>query len=97
MPVIPTIETSNSIDQWRQIDNQVINAINNEAINQIIQIVDPLNDQDMLVYQASGPNAGFFINVSTSAFVSAIIADLAEIPTNNILPYFLSQGVRTLF
>ena len=97
MPTIPAIAQTDSLDIWRQIDNQVITAVNNEGINEIVEIVAPQNDQDILVYQASGPYAGFFINTGIDAFVSSVIAALASQPTNNILPYYLAQTTRQVF
>ncbi len=97
MPVIAPIAQTDNFDTWRTKDNQAITALNNQAINEIVDIVVPLVDQDILVYQASGPHAGFFINTGIDALVTAIIAALASQPTNNILPYYLSQTVRQLF
>jgi hypothetical protein len=97
MSVIPVINPTDSMDQWRQKTNNAINELNNESINEIVTIVPPQNDQDILVYQASGPNAGFFINVGIAAFITATINELNSLPTNYVLPYYLSQTARQVF
>lgn len=97
MPVIPVVNQSDSMDVWRQKTNNAINEINNESINEIVQIVSPQNDQDILVYQATGPYAGFFINIGIDAFVTAVINSLNSLPTNYVLPYYLSATFRQLY
>lgn len=93
MPVLTPIAQSDTFDQWRQKDNDAINALNNQGINTVVQIVMPLNDQDILVYNLSD---GFFENVGIAAFVSAVITELATIPTSNLKPYYYAS-LRTIF
>ena len=94
MPLIDPILQTDTFDIWRQKDNDAINALNNEAINEIVQIINPLNDQDILVYNAG---SGFFENTGVAAFVTAIIDDLASRPTDNLKPYYYSKATQLLF
>lgn len=93
MPVIVPIAQTDTLDQWRQKDNEAINALNNQGINSIVQIQMPLNNQDILVYNSTD---GFFENVGIAAFVSAVITELATIPTSNLKPYYFAS-LRTIF
>ena len=90
--VIPSILTTDTIDQWRVKDNQAITALNNEGINSIVQILNAM-DQDILVYDAS---TGFFVNTGVAAFITATINSLASFPVSNLKPFYYAS-LRTVF
>lgn len=94
MPTLQVVNTSDNFSEWANKTNAVINAVNNEGINEIVQIIGSPNNGDILVYNST---TGYFNNTGVDSFVNAIIANLASQPTNNILPFYLSQGMRTLF
>jgi hypothetical protein len=93
MPLLVPIAPTDSFDIWRQKDNAGLNALNNQGINEIVKIILPLNDQDILVYNQTD---GFFENTGISALVQSIINTL-NATGSQVKPFFLSQGVRTLF
>lgn len=93
MPVLNVVLPTDSFDQWRQKDNSAINAQNNAGVNSVIRIVNPLNNQDILVYNSSSQ---FFENVGIQAFVNAVIASLALLPVDNLKPFYYAN-LRTVF
>ncbi len=67
--LLPILDTD-SFDQWRQKDNLGFTALNNLGITSIIGLIDPVNDQDILVYNAADQ---LFENTSMAALVTEII------------------------
>ncbi len=94
MPVLNTVLQSDTFDIWRQRTNDAINALNNQGVNAVIKIVNPLNDQDILVYNIVD---GFFENTGIAALVTAIITELNSLPVNNVKPYYLARATQLLF
>jgi hypothetical protein len=90
--LLPILQTD-TFAIWQQKDNAVITAVNNLNPANIFQLVAPVNDQDIMVYDAT---AGLFTNKQINSFVATILAQNELASRNNPLNYFLTNQ-RLLF
>lgn len=89
--VLP-VSLTDTLDIWRQKINELINAVSNLPVENTFELTDPVNDQDILVYDAGSQK---FVNTGISALVTETIAQNA-INESQLKPFFMANQ-RNLF
>lgn len=88
-PVLVTDTVSQEITKI----NAIVNTVNNIAPGtNIFQLVDPINDQDILVYSTG---TQLFTNTSINALVVSILANQTQ-TSSQLKPYYWAS-LRTAF
>jgi hypothetical protein len=92
--LVPLLQTD-SLDQWRQKINLGLNQVNNIDTNPgMFDLVDPVNDQDILVYNLAD---SVFRNTGIAALVQSVIDALPRQTSISAKNIFVTQSTQTVF
>lgn len=90
MAAIVPVATTNTLDQFRQITNEVINTVNNLQADSdnVFTLADPVNDQDIMTWDTATQK---FTNTTVSVLVTEILAQNAANSQNNVKDFYLAN------
>ncbi len=94
MAVLNPVLQTDSFDVWRIKTNLGFNELNNIGITSIISIIDPLNDQDILVYNATDQ---VFENTSSAGFITEVIHQYNIHQSSSKGKQFYFGSLRSIF
>lgn len=91
--LIPVFVTDN-FDQWRQKTNAIVDRANNiQSTPDVFSLQDPINDQDILVYDLAQDK---FVNTGIGALVTEILTQIQPQVQSNLKPYYYA-GLNVCF
>lgn len=94
MSALVPIPVTASFDQWRQSCNTIIDRVNNiSSADDVFTLQDPVNNQDILVYDSSTQK---FTNQTIQSLVTEILTQLSSQTTTQLKPYYWAS-LRNIF
>ena len=86
MAAITEITIGDSFDIWRQRTNEAITRLNNLTVaNDVFELRPPINQTDILVYDATAQK---FYNTTIYSLVNEVLTQLANNPTQMARTFF---------
>lgn len=92
MSLVLPVNLTDTLDQWRQKFNALINAVDNLPDQNIFELDEPVNDQDILVYDATDQ---VFKNTGINSLVAEVISQ--NVANESQLKPFFMANQRNVF
>ena len=98
MAELVSVLLTDTFDIWRQKTNELVTRVNNlsaasDIVNDVFELIDPLNDLDLLVYDDSTQK---FSNRTTAALVTEILEQYGSTIESQLKPFYYAN-LRNLF